>query len=99
VALEDLMRIGRHLRREAPLRADGILDRIVSRGESLTFAPERGRTPPELEGVVSDRWREIQEPPWRIVYRVAASGAVEIHGVLDGRRDLQELLMERLLDG
>ena len=42
-------------------------------------------------------WLEIQEPPWRIVYRILDNKTVEIHGVLDGRRSLEDILMERLL--
>ena len=38
----------------------------------------------------------LLERPWRILYRVAET-TVEIHGVLDGRRSLEDILMERLL--
>ena len=97
VATRDVERLASYLLEEAPLRAERILDRIVSRGESLEVLPERGRTPPELRAVGDQTWREVQESPWRIIYRIVGKKTVEIHGVFDGRRSLEDVLMERLL--
>ena len=97
VAARDVERLASFLLDEAPLRAEQILFRIISRGESLRILPERGRTPPELRPIGDQTWLEIQEPPWRIIYRIADKKLVEIHGVFDGRRSLEDILMERLL--
>lgn len=97
VAARDLERLASYLIEETPLRAEEIVDRIISRAESLESMPRRGRTPPELRGVGDRAWREVQEPPWRIIYRISGQ-TVEIHGVLDGRRSLEDILMERVLD-
>lgn len=97
VASNDMERIATYLAHDSPTRAANIVDHIVRRGESLSFAPMRGRTLPELRGVTDQTWREVQEPPWRIVYRVAPDRRVEIHGVLDSRRSLEDLLLDRLL--
>ena len=97
VAAKDVERLASYLLNEAPLRAEQILLRIISRGESLETFPQRGRTPRELRGLGDLTWLEIQEPPWRIVYRIADKQTVEIHGVFDGRRSLEDILMERLL--
>jgi toxin ParE1/3/4 len=96
VALADVERLAAYLIDEAPLRADEIVERILGRAEALGRAPERGRVPPELRTLGDRSWREIQEPPWRIIFRISGS-RVEIHGVLDGRRALEDLLQERLL--
>ena len=96
VALHDVERLAVYLVHEAPLRAERILDRIIARADSLDVAPQRGRTPPELRSIDDRTWREVQEPPWRILYRVSGR-RVEIHGVLDGRRSLEDILLERLL--
>jgi toxin ParE1/3/4 len=96
-ALGDLDRLAVYLATESALRAEDILDRIVARAESLDVVPERGRFPPELRLVHNHTWREVHEPPWRILYRINGR-MVEIHGVLDGRRNLQDILMERLLN-
>ena len=97
VASHDIERLTSYLLDEAPLRAEQIVLRVISRGESLEVFPERGRTPPELRAIGDQAWLEIQEPPWRIIYRIADKKTVEIHGVLDGRRSLEDILMERLL--
>lgn len=97
VASRDVERLATYLPDEAPLRAESILDRIIARGESLEILPERGRTPPELRTVGDRTRREVQEPPWRIIYRITGGRTVEIHAVFDGRRSLEDVLMERIL--
>lgn len=96
IAAGDLERIAAYLASESPLRAAAIIDRIVDRAESLATLPDRGRTLPELRSIGDRTWRELQEPPWRIVYR-RLDDVVEIHAVLDGRRNLEDILMERML--
>jgi addiction module RelE/StbE family toxin len=73
-----------------------VLDRLQERAESLGVTAERGRIVPELRAVDVHQYREVIEHPWRIVYRIEAN-AVLVLAVLDGRRDLQSLLLERLL--
>ncbi len=98
VARSDLEGIATHLSFEAPLRAVRILDRIIDKGESLRSLPERGKVVRELVHLGERSWREVQEPPWRIVYRIS-DRVVEIFGVLDSRRHLDDVLRERLLSG
>ena len=51
---------------------------------------------PELRAVGVQHYRELVERPWRIVYRTEAT-RVLVLAVLDSRRDLQSLLLERLI--
>ncbi len=97
VATDDLERLAVYLVEQSP-RAGAIVDRLVDRAESLANLPARGRLPPELRAVGDRSWREVQEAPWRIIYRVL-DDIVQIHAVLDGRRSLEDILMERLLKG
>jgi toxin ParE1/3/4 len=97
IATGDLERLAAYLSEEAPIRAAAVIDRIVDRVESLSQSPGRGRIPPELRTTGEQTWRELQESPWRILYRVVDESRIEIHAVLDRRRDLQDVLMERLL--
>ena len=97
VASRDIERIAAYLVEESPLRAEQILDRIISRGESLEAAPQRGHVPPELRTIGDRIWLQVLESPWRIVYRIVAK-RVEIHGVFDGRRSLEDILLERILN-
>jgi toxin ParE1/3/4 len=63
---------------------------------SLQTLPLRGHYPPELERLDILEYREILFKPYRIIYEVVGE-AVFIHCVLDGRRDLQDILQGRLL--
>jgi plasmid stabilization system protein ParE len=96
-AVRDIERLAVRLSEAAPLRPEKILDRIISRGESLATLSHRGRTPPKLRPIADRTWLEVIEAPWRILYRVVED-TVEIHAVLDGRRDLRDILFERMLD-
>ena len=96
VALRDIESIVNYLVAEASGRSESIVERIIARGEALETLPERGRTPPELRAINDRTWREVQESPWRLLYRISGQ-TVEIHGVLDSRRSLADILMERLL--
>jgi toxin ParE1/3/4 len=95
-ATRDVERLTAYLSDQSALRAEAILERIVARAESLRTSPERGRTPPELRSIGDRAWREIPEPPWRLIYRIVGR-RVEIHAVVDGRRSVEDVLMERLL--
>jgi toxin ParE1/3/4 len=97
VALGDVERLAAYLADESPLRAGRILDRIISRGESLESTRGRGQVPPELRAIGDRTWLQVLEPPWRIVYRIVGK-RVEIHGVFDGRRSLEDILLERILN-
>lgn len=97
VAMADVERLAAYLVDESPGRAEAVLERVLSRAASLERLPERGRTPPELRAIGDQTWRELQERPWRILYRMASPDRVEIHGVIDGRRNLMDVLLERIL--
>jgi len=73
-----------------------VSDHLKKTCESLAYAPERGHFPPELERITISDYREIHFKPYRVVYQILGK-QVFVHGVFDGRRDLQELLERRLL--
>ena len=77
-------------------KADYILCKIEEKCLSLKKYPNRGHTPPELERVGIYQYKETHFKPYRIIYQIAKSD-VFIHCILDGRRDLQDLLQDRLL--
>jgi toxin ParE1/3/4 len=56
---------------------------------------DRGHTPPELERINVFNYKEIHFKPYRIIYQIIEH-KVYIHCVYDGRRDLQEVLENRL---
>ncbi len=62
----------------------------------LSRFPERGNGPQELLPLGIRDYREVHFKPYRILYRIMGRRVV-ISCVLDGRRDMQSLLHERLL--
>lgn len=92
----DLNEIIRFIAEDNPVTALSVLDRIEQRAGLLAVQPERGRIVPELREEGIRQYRELQEKPWRIVYRVEQQ-QVFVLAVLDGRRDLQTLLLDRLM--
>jgi toxin ParE1/3/4 len=62
---------------------------------SLLSLPDRGHTPPELERINVYNYKEIHFKPYRIIYQIV-DNKVYILCVFDGRRELQEVLENRL---
>ena len=96
-AEEDLFDIYQYVaRNDSILEAERLLNILEQTGLSLSEMPKRGHAPPELERIAVTDYREIHYKPYRILYQVVTN-RVLIHCVLDGRRDLGELLQKRLL--
>ena len=97
VAEADLGRIVEFIAVDAPINATKVLDRLEALARSLETLPTRARVVPELarQGVV--RYQEVTSTPWRLIYRLS-SDAVLVVAVLDGRRNVEEVLFERLVD-
>ena len=77
-------------------RAATLVNALQESCLSLCHFPDRGHCPPELQRVHVLEYRELHYKPYRIIYRIVER-KVFIHCILDGRRNLQELLLERLL--
>lgn len=80
---------------DSPVAAGLLLDNLERLCGSLAGFPLRGHLPPELERIGVTQYREVHFKPYRVIYEVAGR-KVLIHCVLDGRRDMQELLQRRL---
>ncbi|MGH8488070.1 MAG: type II toxin-antitoxin system RelE/ParE family toxin, partial [Gammaproteobacteria bacterium] len=95
-ARTDVDEIARIIAHDKNENAHAFLDRIEHAAEKLAFLPQRGRLVPELKELGVLAYREIIVRPWRIIYRFDADRAYVV-GLLDGRRDLASLLLERLI--
>jgi len=76
-------------------RIDQLIDNLNCTATSLETLPLRGHCPPELERIGILEFKEILFKPYRIIYQIIASD-VFIHCVLDGRRQVIDILQERL---
>jgi toxin ParE1/3/4 len=92
--LEDIYRyIAEH---DSPGKADQVLGRLLQATEALRTLPDRDSSPNELRSLGISEYRQVLFKPYRLIYRVHAQ-LVVIYVVADGRRDMQSLLMRRLL--
>ena len=75
--------------------AIAVFGRIRERAATLNNFPDKGRVVPELlqHGIV--QYRELILSPWRIIYRIDGN-IVYVTAVFDSRRNLEDLLLERL---
>lgn len=70
---------------------------LTERIDSLSIHTQRCRIVPELERFGIRSYRELIAAPYRVFFRVEG-GQVHILAVLDARRDLEQLLIQRLLE-
>lgn len=94
-ATQDLVELVSFVARKSPVNARRLLLRLRLRADTLERSPERGRPVPELGSTGTRVWRELVVKPHLIVYRIREN-IVMVGAVVDGRRDLEELLLERL---
>ena len=78
--------------------ATEIYERIINHVEKIEIFPEAGRVIPELMSIGVIDIREIIETPWRIFYRITSTD-IQIISVIDGRRNVEELLYKKVIDG
>jgi len=94
--VRDLEEIAAFLALDSPEAAERVLRRIEARAATLESSPARGRRVPELARFQMRTWRELVIRPYRLVHRIEGDTVVVL-AVVDGRRDLEDLLLERLL--
>jgi toxin ParE1/3/4 len=98
-AARDLEEIYRYIAvHDSPGKAEYVLSRIEKAFSTLAEFPERGARPAELMAVGVGEYREIFFKPYRIIYRIMET-RVYVMLIVDGRRDLQTVLQDRLLRG
>lgn len=96
IAQSDLKRIIDYIAVDSPGNALQILKKIRQKVSSLYTLPDQGRIVPELKDQGIHIYREIIVPPWRIIYR-ASDTTVFILSVLDSRRNVEDILLDRFV--
>ncbi|MEI6702886.1 MAG: type II toxin-antitoxin system RelE/ParE family toxin [Deltaproteobacteria bacterium] len=94
-AEEDLEGIVDFIADDSVDAALAVFARIRERAATLNIFPDKGRVVPELfqHGMV--QYRELILSPWRIIYRVDG-GTVYVTAIFYSRRNLEDMLLERL---
>jgi toxin ParE1/3/4 len=97
-ATRDLEELYHHIvRHDAPGRAEYVLTSIEKIFSSLSEFPERGVYPKELLALGIRDYREVFFKPYRLIYRIM-SDTMYVLLIVDGRRNMQTLLQQRLLE-
>lgn len=73
-----------------------LLANIENTYSKLEKYPTRGHIPEELKDTGIKKYLEIHYKPYRIIYEII-DNIIYVHCLLDGRRNIQEILMQRLL--
>ena len=73
-----------------------IFENIKSKCKTLNQFPDRGRIVPELKAYGILSYRELIISPWRVIYRTS-DRKVYVLAVIDSRRNMEEILIERFL--
>jgi toxin ParE1/3/4 len=97
VAENDLVGIIEYIADENLATARKILKKIKSRASSLFHLPQKGRIVPELAEQGIAEYRELVVPPWRVIYKIQKK-QVLVFSVLDGRRNVEDVLLGRLIE-
>ena len=95
VAQRDLGAVVEFIAKDSPAAALKVFRAIRKKAASLYRYPQRGRLIPELIHIPGLPFREVVISPWRLVYRIKER-RIEVLAFLDSRRDLEEVLFERL---
>jgi toxin ParE1/3/4 len=72
------------------------MERIQEKIKTLDHFPNRGGYVPELLAKNIKDYRQLVESPWKIIYKVE-DDTVNVLAVLDSRKNLQDILLKKLL--
>lgn len=95
-AEDDLSEIVDYIAADSTANALTTLGKIKEKASSLYTMPERCRIVPELKDHGILHYRELIVSPWRILFRIEGM-KVYVLSVLDGRRNIEDILFNRLI--
>jgi toxin ParE1/3/4 len=94
-ARQDLLKIYRYIKNAGrPDTARRLSGQLADACRSLSENPERGHVPAEIEEIGGSFCRQLVVKGYRIVYEIVGK-AVVIHGIIDGRRSISEVMRQR----
>ena len=97
VAERDLSEILEYIAlRDTADAAVAVYQKIMGKVENLSAHPTRCRIPPELRKLGVREYRELIISPYSVFFRITGR-TIGILAVLDRRRDLEEIVIQRAL--
>jgi addiction module RelE/StbE family toxin len=97
VAADDFREVFEYLSNQSQAAARTFVDQVDSAVKRLGTHPHSGRIVPELKKQNISRYREVVLNPWRVFYRYEQD-TVYIVSLIDGRRNIEEILLRRVID-
>ena len=97
VAENDLKEIIDYIANDSQANALTIFKKIKKKASNLHTMPGRCRIVPELKDQGIMQYRELIVPPWRIISRIAEI-KIYVLSVLDSRRNIEDILLKRLIN-
>ena len=94
-AVSDLNAIADYIAVDSPTAAAALVTRVVAHVGQLAAHPDSGSRPPERG---RSRYRQIIEPPCRVIYRHEAAVVLILH-VVRGERRLRRTNLRRSRPG
>jgi len=95
-AEDDLREIASYFKSLSQSYVESVITQFEHNILSLSHFPLSGRVVPELHDQGIELYREIIQGNYRIVYEVRAEDVV-IHTVIDSRRNLEDILVTKLI--
>ena len=95
-AQKDLVGIIDYISKNNVERALKVFEKLKKEAEELDNFPYRGRIVPELKYHNIESYRELIISPWRMIYRIEDE-KVYILAVFDGRRNFEDILLDRFI--
>ena len=93
----DLESIIEYIKIDSVNIAKKIFFEIKEECANLHYFPERKRVVPELQQIGILKYREIIHERWRIIFKIDNT-KVYVLLVVDSRRNLEDILFQRLID-
>jgi toxin ParE1/3/4 len=96
-ARRDLKELVEYLTVDSGVQARKVYFATREKADNLRQMPLQGRIVPELRyfGILS--YRELINPPWRIIYKIEGN-KVWVLAVIDGRRNVEDILLDRFIN-
>lgn len=93
-AQQDLKKIMEYIAADSEIQARRVYLAIKEKADHLRQLPLQGRIVPELRysGILT--YRELISSPWRVIYKTEEN-IVWVLAVIDGRRNVEDLLLDR----
>lgn len=96
-AQQDLIKIIKYIANDSEINAKSIYETIKRKSDNLRQMPLQGRIIPELKYFGIVLYTELITTPWRIIYKIEEN-KVWVLAVIDGRRNVEDILLNRFID-